>query len=153
LNKILLLLALAGLLYACGDGYAYQKRLAVNPQAWTYADTLDFRFTITDTTARYNLYVDVTHADTFAWQNLYTRLYTRFPDGRRLNKPLSFDLYTSRGESNGKCSGNTCRVETVLQANTRFDQAGEYVITVAQFMRQDSLRGIVEVGLAVEKKK
>ncbi|MDX2135022.1 MAG: gliding motility lipoprotein GldH [Saprospiraceae bacterium] len=138
--------------FACSEPSEFNQRLEVNPAAWAYADTLDFRFTITDTAARYNLYFDVMHVDTFPWQNLYTRLHTRFPDGKRLSKPVSFDLFNSRGESNGSCSGRRCTVQTVLQENTRFNLPGEYVFTVEQFMRRDSIPGIFAVEFTVQKR-
>lgn len=152
LNQCFLMAGMVLLAAACGESYVYKQSLPVNPQGWRFADTLDFRFSVTDTAARYNLYFEVEHARNFSRQNVYVNLYTKFPDGRRLSKPVSFDLFNARGETNGKCSGDRCRVQLVLQENTRFNQPGEYLITVEQYMRQDSIPGIYQMTFFVQKR-
>jgi gliding motility-associated lipoprotein GldH len=95
--------------------------------------------------------VDFEHADTFPSQNIYLKLYTRFPDGKRLSRTRSFDLFNAQGESNGECSGGKCHVHSLLQENAYFNRRGEYVIALEQFMRRDSLPGMLSVGLVIEK--
>lgn len=148
---ILFLFAL--LLAACDSGYSFKEKKDIPNGQWTYQDTLDFRFTIEDTSATYNIYLDFEHADTFSTQNLYVRLYTKFPDGARLSKQRSFDLFDLQGAPHGQCSGHTCRLHVLLQENAFFNLPGEYVITLEQFTRRDPLPGIYAIGLAVEPSK
>ena len=144
-------LALAMLsLAACGSDSVYREEKDLPEAGWAYRDTLDFSFEIEDTSRVYNLYLHFEHVDTFAFQNLYLRLYTRFPNGRRLSRVRSFELFGAQGDSNGKCSGRDCRVELVLQENAFFNQPGTYVLTLEQYTRQENLPGIRAVGLAVE---
>jgi gliding motility-associated lipoprotein GldH len=138
------------LLTACGPQYVFEEEKDLPEAGWTYRDTVEFKFEITDTTRVYNLYMDFEHVDTFAFQNLYLRLSTLFPDGTRLSRVRSFDLYNAQGESNGSCSGRTCSVQMVLQQNAFFKQPGTYVLTLEQFGRRDTLPGVGSVGLAVE---
>jgi hypothetical protein len=42
-------------------------------------------------------------------------------------------------------------VHSLLQDNAYFNRPGEYVITLEQFMRSDSLAGMKAVGLVIEK--
>lgn len=138
-------------LASCGENYHYDAEKTIPNGVWTYADSLHFAYNISDTTAKYNLYVDITHADTFASQNLYLRFHTIFPDGKRASSVLSFDFFNSKGENNGKCSGGRCTLRSVIQKNAFFRQSGEYKLVIEQFMRQDSVPGIQSVGLMVEK--
>lgn len=152
--KFLLLPALlSALLVSCGPDYIYQEQKEIPNGVWTYRDTLDFKVNITDTAARYDIFLDFRYRDSYASQNLYLKLYTLFPGGLRLHKVTSFDLFDEKGEGVGRCSGEECSVRMVLQENAWFDKPGDYVITLEQYTRRDSLPGILSVGMALEKKK
>ncbi|MCW5922375.1 MAG: gliding motility lipoprotein GldH [Saprospiraceae bacterium] len=151
--RLAILAAVALLQTACEQHLFFEEKKEIPNGVWTYRDTLNFSFTVSDTSQLYNMYADFEHADTFPNQNIYLRLHTRFPDGQRLSKVRSFDLFDEKGESKGKCSGQRCRVRSLLQDNAYFNMAGEYVITLEQFMRSDSLPGVRAVGLYIEKTK
>ena len=145
-----LLAACIGLVPACGSGFYFEQKKEIAGGQWAYADTLDFRFAITDTLETYRLYLDFEYADTFATQNLYVKLYTLFPNGKRLSKQKAFDLFDAQGQSLGKCSGTRCRLHAVLQESAYFNQPGEYCITLEQFTRDNPLPGVFSVGLSIE---
>ncbi|MBN8677609.1 MAG: gliding motility lipoprotein GldH [Chitinophagales bacterium] len=149
--KYILFLTAAVVFTACGPDYLFEEEKNIANAQWMYRDTLDYRFSITDTTALYNLSVTFSYADSFPNQNVYIKFYTKFPDGKRLSKPLSFDLFDPEGKPAGKCSGGICSTSIPIQQNAFFEKAGEYVITLEQFGRQDALPGIKSVGLNVEK--
>lgn len=136
---------------SCEQNLLFEEKKEIPGGVWMYRDTLDFSFTVADTATLYNMYVDFEHTDTFPSQNIYLKLYTRFPDGKRLSRSRSFDFFDAQGESNGQCSGHGCKLRSLLQDNAYFNRPGEYVITLEQFMRRDSLAGIRTVGLAIEK--
>jgi len=138
-------------LSACGPEYLFEAKKTIPNGQWAYSDTLDFKFTVSDTSALYNIHVDFEYADSFPSQNIYVKFYTRFPDGKRLSKPLSFDLFDPIGNPSGKCSGGSCSAQIPIQQNAFFEKAGEYTITLEQFGRQDPLPGLKTIGLAVEK--
>lgn len=138
---------------ACGPDYIYQRTQDVpNSGHWAYQDTLNFQFTITDTVSRYNFYLDIEHSDTFAFQNIYLNLYTRFPDGHRLTKLRSFDIFDTQGAAVGDCSGERCTLRMVLQENAFFRETGDYVLTAGQNTRRNPLPGVYSVALALEKR-
>jgi gliding motility-associated lipoprotein GldH len=154
IKQILWALALLLLGFAaCKEPFEYKESRPLSENGWTYRDTLDYQFNITDTSVLYNLYLVFEHADTFAWQNLYVKLYTRFPDGKRLSKPCSFDFYNNQGKSNGQCSGSTCVYRSLLQGNAFFNVPGAYLLTLEQYMRQDAVKGIKKVTFLLEKTK
>ena len=136
---------------SCEQHILFEEKKEIPGGVWLYRDSLDFKFTVSDTAALYNMYVDFEHADIFPNQNIYLKLYTKFPDGKRLSRVRSFDLFNAQGESAGQCSGHSCSVHSLLQNNAYFNRPGEYVITLVQFMRSDSLAGVKAVGLVIEK--
>lgn len=140
-------------LVSCGPEYLFEEEKKIPNGQWAYRDTLDFKFEVADTTTLYNLHVDFVYADSFPNQNIYVKFHTRFPDGKRLSKPLSFDLFDPQGSPSGKCSGGECGAHIAIQQNAFFNQAGEYVITLEQYGRRDPISGVRSVGLSVEKTK
>ncbi len=136
---------------SCGPDYLFDEDKKIADGQWQYRDTLDFRFTVTDTAQLYNMFADFEYADTFSTQNIYLKLHTRFPDGRRISKVRSFDLFDAQGTAIGKCSGHACKTRILLQDKAYFNLPGEYMITLEQYTRLDPLPGMNVVGLAVEK--
>lgn len=143
---------LAGLFMAsCDSKYLYNEEHPLPKTGWTYSDTLDFSFEIPDTTQLYNLLLEVQHSPEYAYQNIYTQIYTRFPSGQRLHKLLSLELTDKDGIWAGDCSRRHCNIEIPIQTEAYFNEPGKYVITLEQFMRRDTLVGVQRIGLKVEK--
>lgn len=153
INKNILFGLFAGLLLwsACGPDYLFKEEKNIPGARWAYKDTLDFAFAISDTQALYKIAVQFEYVDTFPTQNIYAKFYTRFPDGKRLTKPLSFDFFDAEGKVIGDCSGKTCRTDVTIQENAFFEKPGQYLITLEQFCRVDPLPGLKTVGLTVQK--
>ncbi len=145
------LLGLLWFLLSCSrqEGYVYTQTISLEQGQWSYADTALFSFSVSDTSLRYNLYLEVEHADTFAYQNVYVQLHTSYPDGRQHTQVLPLDLFDAQGQSNGRCSGGLCRVEFVLQERAILPQQGRYTIAVEQYMRSSPVSGIRELRLTV----
>lgn len=135
---------------ACNKNSFFEKNIEIEKAQWAYSDTLNYQFSITDTLETYNLYIDFTYADTFLSQNVYIKLHTQFPDGDRLSKQKSFDLFDVQGQPLGKCSGHTCRLRTLLQEKAFFNRVGDYTITLEQYNRETPLPGISAVGIMIE---
>lgn len=138
-------------LSACTSNVLFEEKKDLPAGGWTYRDTLDFRYTVTDTAQLYNLYLDFVYADSFPHQNLYVRLHTLFPDGKRPGKLKSFDFFSPQGQPLGRRSGRDNQLGVLLQENTFFNQPGDYVLTMEQYTRREMLAGLRSVGLRVEK--
>ena len=142
------LLALTTLLAACGPEVVYEEEVAL-PGTWSYADSVSFAYDIGDTSRAYDLRLSLKHRDAFATQNLYTRFVTVYPDGRRQSEAVSLELADARGRWQGDCSGEGCELVIPLQDAARFPAAGRYGLVVHQYMREEAVAGVDEVGLMV----
>jgi len=134
---------------ACSPGTLIKESRTVQDGVWTYADSLQFRASIEDTTRLYDISLLVKHDKSYSFQNLYLRIHTRFPEGKVLSQPLSLELVDKTGRLLGKCTGKTCRIDIPIQQNAYFDEKGEYVFTLEQYMRMDSLPGVKSIGLHI----
>lgn len=145
-----LLFSLLLLLTACGPDFVYDNTQEVPEAGWTYDQPFRFNFQVQDTSKVYNLWLEVGHSAKFKNQNLYTKLYTLFPDGQKLEEVVSLELANNAGEWYGECSDEVCSLRVPLQTETYFDQQGEYLLTVVQHMRRDSLKGVHALRFTIE---
>lgn len=139
------------LLGSCGPSVLYQKSIEIPGENWLYADTLDYHFTVEDTTQIYNLYLTLWHNRDFPFQNAYVMVYTAFPDGQRISERLSLQMMDPETSTwLGDCGKESCRLELALQEGAFFEQAGEYSITLEQHSRRNPLPGVEKVELKIE---
>ena len=136
---------------SCDGGYLCNQSADVKGEAWTYEDTLKFSFDIADTTGLYEMNLEVTYNDAYAFHNLYVQFHTTFPSGRAEKRVVSLELAKPSGISNGNCSGKKCTVNIPLQAKAIFKEKGTHTLALEQYMRQPSLPGIKNMRLKVKK--
>ncbi len=152
MNKIKFLLAcnLLSALMSCGPNYVFEQSYQISNKEWTYQDSLNFNFSIQDTSNIYNLYLDLEHSTAYSFQNLYVQIHTQFPNGERIKKLVSLKLADKAGAWYGDCGSKWCRLSIPIQEGAYFNAVGDYAITVAQYMRKNPLRGIKRIALKIE---
>jgi gliding motility-associated lipoprotein GldH len=137
------------LLSACNDNYIFNKSIDLENAVWAYNDTLVYDFEIKDTIQPYQLFLNINHSPDFAAQNIYSRIYTQFPDGTNAVDTISLELLDNFGSWLGKCNQTTCDLDLLLQSNTRFKASGKYSIRLEQYNRIDSIKGIQSIGFMI----
>lgn len=138
-------------LFSCGPSYHFSESVDIPTEDWTYDNVVDFEFQIEDTLQIYNLILAITHHQDYAYQNLYTRIGTYFPSGQNLRETLSLELADKAGRWQGNCSGKYCTVEIPIQEGAYFNAAGDYKISLEQYMRKDPIAGIKNISFHIEK--
>ncbi len=129
----------------CGPDYLQEERRALPggmATGWAHADSVVWEIPIEDTSVVYDLGLRVEHSAEFPFENLYVNIGTFFPGGGYTSQPLSIPLADTYGGWLGDCSGGWCVREIPLQQSAFFDRPGIYKISVAQFMRQDTMAGL-----------
>jgi len=116
---------------------------------WAYPDTAHFNFSITDPETAYDFVLHLEHGTDFPYQNFYVNLHTGFPNGKRNSQQLSLQLAGAFGAWKGNCSGTFCDQDITFLQNARFEQAGEYYLTVEQHSREPVLGAIKSLGFSV----
>ncbi len=151
LRFLLLSFALIFSLSACGPSWVYEENLELPTSGWSYNDTLHFNINVTDTLARYNLFLLFAHQTSFPFQNLYLQIHTQYPSGQKMKDRLSIDLMSKDGQWHGKCQNDQCKLMVSLQEGLYFNQIGTHLISIEQYTRQNPLFGILSAGLFLEK--
>jgi gliding motility-associated lipoprotein GldH len=135
------------------QSFFFDEKKELKDGVWAYQNQLAFDFKVDDTTAVYNIFLELKHSSEYPHQNLYAKVHVRFPDGQERKQQVSLELADGKGEWQGKCSGKTCTRRIPFMPNATFDQAGAYQMKFEQFTRQVSVEGINSLRLIVEKTK
>lgn len=143
--------ALCILLTACDKTRLFEENQQVNDYKWNYTDAKTFAAEVTDTTAHYNIYVNVRHSFQFEWRNVWVKIQTTFPDGKTLEKRVNLVLSEPDGHWFGSCLGDNCDLQVPIQQSALFPQPGKYSFKLTQDMRVNPLGFIKSVGLRIEK--
>lgn len=139
------------LLTSCDKtNYHFKAETDFENATWKYADTTDFKVTIDDTLKRYNIGLNLNHSAEYLNQNIYLKIYTKFPNGQRFSQQVNIDLADKAGKWYGKCSGGDCTVETYIQKDAFFNQTGTYTFTIEQFTRNEALENINNLTFYLE---
>lgn len=117
---------------------------------WNETDVVTIQHNVVDTTARFDLVVDLTHTTQFKYQNLYVEVGNITPAGDTLTTPVSLELANPKGQWQGNCSGDNCSASIVLKDHFYFPQMGEYRIWVKPYMRMNPVEGVVAVAFSLQ---
>jgi gliding motility-associated lipoprotein GldH len=133
---------------SCGPKIVYEQSRDIK-QPWSYGQSLTYDFEITDTTKAYDLSLKVDHRSDFTYENMYVKVTTIFPDGKKVDHPLSLQLASPNGTWIGDCRGDFCSAKIFLASSAYYKHKGRYKINFEQFSRNDTIGGIKQMTLIV----
>lgn len=145
-----LLLLFAG----CDSTRVHEVNVEFADKTWNIADRVTVDFEIKDTTLRYNVYFNVRNSLDYPYSRLFIHYAIVDPKNVVLEKKMVsnylFDQKT--GEPFGESGiGDLFDHQFPLIKNYKFQQIGLHKITFEQFMRKDTLEGVMAVGARIEK--
>ena len=144
----------AAFLAGCADNRVYEDYVDFPERHWLVSTQPAFKFNITDTAARYNVVANVRNAVSYPYSRLFLKFHLTDTLGHEIQQDLVseylFDAKT--GKPHGKSGlGDIYDHQITLLSNVDFSRPGFYSVTLEQFMRTDTLQGVLAVGLRVEK--
>lgn len=151
IQKILLLLFCCVALTACYENGIYEKYKGIPDYVWKTGYKVPYEVEITDTNVLYNIYVDVRHTEFYPFSNLWLMLHVNMPYGQKHETRVELPLAEKDGKWLGRCLGDVCDRQILVQENAIFPQQGKYTFELEQIMRLDDLPGIMEMGIKIEK--
>ena len=150
ITYICLIISLS-LTMACDSSRVFEKNEDIAKSTWTYADTIGFVVPITDTTSRYNIYVNVRHTNEYEYRNLWIYAHTHFPSGKQLKTRIDLPLADNEGKWYGKGLSEIINTQILIQPKAMMTDTGTYRFMLEQNMRQNPLPNIMSMGLRIEK--
>lgn len=151
---ILPVLVLTVFLTGCDESRVYEKNYDIENRTWRINDKPEFEFDITENQGSYNLYCDIRNAVAFPYSRLFFNYYLVDSAGVTLKKELKevmlFDPKTGKpfGQSG---LGDIYDHRIQILKGYHFPYNGAFKVRFEQYMRTDTLQGILAVGLRIEK--
>lgn len=151
-GKILYILICGLLLAACARIDVFEKNVSIPGYEWSSGFKPEIAFEITDTLARYNIYVVIRHSDAYRYNNLWLNVHAQAP-GDTLNKQR-LDLRLATDSDGWLGSGMDDIFEhriLITRSPQQLTKAGTYRFTLENIMREDPLQHVMNVGIRIEK--
>ena len=133
---------------ACSNN-TYENYHSFNNSQWNTDSIVEFRYTIIDTTKKYDLTLKVRHTVDYNFQNLFIFLEEKTKDTVEIN------LANKNGKWLGNGIGDVREFTYFIEKEREFHRKGEYKIAFEQAMRYGSeqkivdLQHILDIGLKV----
>lgn len=151
---ILIAVLLACVFIGCDDARVFEKNVDFEQRAWLVTDKPVFEFNVSDSTAPYNVYLTVRNTVDYPFSRFFVTYYLQDSSGNVLSKKLVgntlFDATTGAPFGDSGVGDIYDHRFPILQNHT-FGYAGLHKIELEQFMRKDTLDGVLAVGVRVEK--
>ena len=153
LSNILYTLICLLFLSACEPIDVFEKNVPIPNFAWASDFKPEINFDVTDTTARYTIYLVIRHTDAYRYKNIWLNVYTKLPSGDTLSEPLELKLATDDKGWLGSGMGDIWEHRIPITPVQRPEalRAGTYQFRLENIMREDPLRHVMNVGIRLEK--
>lgn len=142
---------------ACADkNYVFEQNIEIPNAEWVVTDKAILTVDISDTVSQHSFYINVRNTEQYPYRNLYVFVKTIFPNEKSSRDTVGIVLADATGKWVGSGSGflNSSQhlTNTIMyQYNKRFPISGKYIFEIEQAMREDTLIGIQNIGLKIEK--
>jgi gliding motility-associated lipoprotein GldH len=152
---IITLLCIVWSAFSCGKAGFYQKNVSFDNAHWEALDPASFEIDIADTTDRYNIYFMLRHDEQYAFNNIWIRYKYKMEGDSIFKNSERIDLLMA--DTDGKWLGRNFggmwehKMLLINNDNPIFKKAGKYEIQVEHLMRQETLEGVMQAGLQIEK--
>lgn len=139
------------LLISCDSNRIYEKNQRIPGAAWEQDNILHFETEIDDLASLYNFYIHIRNTTDYKYSNIYFFINTTFPSGEIAHDTLECILADYKGKWLGKGFGKIKESHILFKSRFRFPQQGKYKFDVEHAMRVDTLEGIADIGIRIEK--
>ncbi|MBS1680937.1 MAG: gliding motility lipoprotein GldH [Bacteroidetes bacterium] len=151
--RLLLFFFIAALALGCDRSRVYETNIDFKDRLWEINKPAKFTFQISDTSKKYNLLMDVRNSMEYPYARLFVNYQLKDKDSISLTKELiSVHLFDQKtGKPLGASGiGDIYDHQFSLLKKYSFKKTGDYQMNIQQFMRMDTIPGILAIGLRVE---
>jgi gliding motility-associated lipoprotein GldH len=153
LGRIICTLLIAVFTLSCTSNSVYDKYENIPDFEWNQGKIFRFEVDITDTTHTHNVFVNVRNSGDYAYSNLWLFVKTISPDNEVDEQKIEVKLADETGDWYGSGFGDIFDLKVPFKQKMVFPKSGKYVFEIAQGMYDHKLKGIVNVGIRIEKGK
>jgi gliding motility-associated lipoprotein GldH len=151
--RVTLFFLFAFLAWGCDRDRLYEKNHDFENRAWLADDEPAFAFEVPDTLMAYNLYCNIRNSVDYPYSRIFINYSLQDSSGTPVSKNMisAFLFEEKTGKPLGSSGlGDVYDQQVLMLKNYRFKAPGTYRMKLGQFMRTDTLSGILAVGLRLE---
>jgi gliding motility-associated lipoprotein GldH len=154
LKKLLIIFLLSTLAISCIRIDLFEKQVPIPSQQWFYNNVPQFTFHIDDTSSMYNVFVVLRHTDLYNYQNIWLRMGSKAPGDSMHFQNINLILASDSKGWEGSGMDDIFEVrKNISPGPVSFKKTGDYTFSIAQIMRENPLKYIMNVGIRIEKVK
>ena len=137
---------------SCQNLNFFERSVSIPQQNWNYNLRPIFSFKITDTTARYNIFVVLRHTDAYKYNNIWIKAEMRFPGDTLQSQNIDIPLASDASGWKGSGMDDIFEIrKTITPGPIPFKKPGIYSFSLSQIMRENPLEHVLNVGIRIEK--
>ncbi len=145
-------------LVSCDPNRVFDAYVSIPDAAWEVKNNITFNFSIEDTLARRNLFINLRNNNDYSFSNLFLITKMKFPNGQKITDTLEYDMADVTGKFLGEGFTEIKENKLFYKENITFPITGDYTVEITQAMRKNNtvngviaLKGITDVGFRIEK--
>lgn len=157
-NSIIAVIITVFCLVSCDSNRVFDEYKSVDVKGWKAENKILFNFSVEDTLARRNLFINIRNNNNYAFSNLYLITKIKFPDSHQIVDTLEYDMADLTGKFLGEGFTEIKENKLFYKENITFPTSGNYEVEILQAMRKNGavkgvveLEGITDVGFRIEK--
>ncbi len=149
-NKALLVCAVLSLV-ACQDELIFDQNLPLPEREWHWKEKAHFQVEIADSTQWYSLYVNTRITGDYPYSNMWVLVEGISPAGDTSTARVELPLFSPEGAPLGLERGTVWEYHIPAIPQMDFTKSGTWLFTIEQNMRVNTLPGVLDIGLSLEK--
>jgi gliding motility-associated lipoprotein GldH len=141
----------------CSERPVFQADVPLTDGQWDRNVKPTFAFDMADTVNKHDVFIDVRHTGDYPFSDLFLFVDLTGPGGRAARDTVECLLAEPSGKWYGKGLGfifaDRYQAKVLYKLGNRFPASGRYSITLEQAMRMDTLIGVLDIGVSIERSK
>ena len=135
---------------SCKSKSFYDNVCDIKKGEWHKNQVVKFDVPVVDTIHGYNLFFEIRNNNEYPYSNLFLFVSTTSPNKAIKKDTIEITLADEKGKWLGNGLGGIRSNEAMFKRYIRFPVPGFYKVEITQGMRDDVLRGIIDLGLKIE---
>lgn len=136
---------------SCNSNITFTDSIPVPEEKWDISNILSFRIPVGDTLSANNISFNIRTGSSYPFRNIHLFVSTTSPLGKSITDTVEYFLADEKGIRYGKGFGDIKELNLPFKNNVFFPVKGIYQIRIQHGMRIETLKGIYDFGLRVEK--
>jgi len=149
-SKVLFAMAVI-LFQSCDTDLVLDRSQVFEGRAWYFKDIPQFEAVINDTTAMYDVLVNARINNDYPYSNLFVLMTRISPSGDTSQVRRELTLFNPDGSPTGMRKGTVLEYRVPVIKGQVFEESGQYTFLLEQNMRNNTLPGVLDIGLAIER--